>query len=485
MQLIVPPGTRIVTGREVPIAETDALQPGGAVGVIVRAPADWTHAYRVRFPDGGEASLRRDEFRILNRVRETGVDEGVPADTVWMDYVIFRCIVGSRAFGLDTESSDVDRRGIYLPSADLHRSLFGVPEQLENEETQETYWELGKFIRLALKANPGILECLYTPLIEDATDLARELLGMRCLFLSRLVYQTYNGYVLSQFRKLEPDLRTRGTIKWKHAMHLIRLLLSGITIMREHTVPVRVEAHRDRLLAIRRGEVPWEDVDAWRLEQLYSPLVLFTSAAHEELCDLATGCITRHHVRHYAGFAGSQWRLFEKETPPRVKPLLYASAFSSPGSTSCVRGKSRQPQAAEFGRAASLPRRIDRAKNRRKREGTAHRRRRSALSGRVRAAHDSSRSRGGGVVSTGSADGTGRAQRSPAPSSRRADLTPARRESVRANRLPSLARIQVVITPRSRRGPRATGCSGCSTTPSGKRTRDRACNWEDGWSRAA
>jgi len=160
-----------------------------------------------------------------------------------------------------------------------------MPEQLENEETQETYWELGKFLKLALKANPGILECLYTPMIEEATDLARELLAIRGIFLSKLVYQTYNGYVLSQFKKLEQDLRTRGAIKWKHAMHLIRLLLSGISVMRDHTVPVRVEEHRDRLLAIRGGELPWDDVDAWRLELHREFDAAFASTTLPELPD--------------------------------------------------------------------------------------------------------------------------------------------------------------------------------------------------------
>ena len=265
MQLILPPGTRVTAVAEVRIAETGATLPAGAVGVIVRSPGDAPHAYRVRFPDGAEASLCRSELRILKSVRESGVGEA-SADIDWNRFVIYRCIVGSRAFGLDTDSSDVDRRGIYLPPAELQWSLFGVPEQLENEETQETYWELGKFLRLALKANPGILECLYTPLIENADDLARELLAMRGAFLSKLVYQTYNGDVLSQFKKLEQDLRARGAIKWKHAMHLIRLLLSGITILRDAEVPVRVEEHRERLLAIRRGEMPWEEVDAWRLD---------------------------------------------------------------------------------------------------------------------------------------------------------------------------------------------------------------------------
>ncbi len=140
-----------------------------------------------------------------------------------------------------------------------------MPEQIEDKDADECYWELQKFLVLALKANPNVLECLYTPLVEHATPLADELRGMRAIFLSKLIYQTYNGYVLSQFRRMEQDLRTNGAIKHKHAMHLIRLLLSGITALREGTIAVDVGAYRERLLAIRRGELPWEAVNAWRL----------------------------------------------------------------------------------------------------------------------------------------------------------------------------------------------------------------------------
>lgn len=45
-----------------------------------------------------------------------------------------------------------------------------------------------KFIVLALKANPNILECLYTPLVEQVTPIAQELLDMRNIFLSKLIY---------------------------------------------------------------------------------------------------------------------------------------------------------------------------------------------------------------------------------------------------------------------------------------------------------
>jgi predicted nucleotidyltransferase len=119
---------------------------------------------------------------------------------------------------------------------------------------------------MALKANPNVLECLYTPIVELSTPLADELVFNRTALLSKLIYQTYNGYVMSQFKRLEQDVRATGAPRWKHAMHLIRLLLSGITALREGTIPVRVEEHREQLLAVKRGEIPWRELDSWRLD---------------------------------------------------------------------------------------------------------------------------------------------------------------------------------------------------------------------------
>jgi len=63
--------------------------------------------------------------------------------------------------------------------------------------------------------------------------------------------------------------------------------------------------------------------NGYALEQLYSPLIVLTTPEHIEVKELAHGCITRHHVHHYLGFANAQWKLFEKGNPSRVKPLLY------------------------------------------------------------------------------------------------------------------------------------------------------------------
>ncbi len=265
--LIFSVGTQVVTLADVPGPAGLVLHPRGTVGLVVKAPTDHEHSYRVRFPDGSETPLKRGEVTMLARFKEGEIGDArsVPSPDGPLRRVIYRCVIGSQAYGLADAESDVDRRGVYLPTADMHWSLYGVPEQLENHETQEAYWELQKFLVLALKANPNVLECLYTPLVEKATPLAEELLAMRSIFLSRLVYQTYNGYVLSQFKKMQADVRNHGQVKWKHVMHLIRLLLSGIGVLRDGCVPVKVDGRRDRLLAIRRGEVPWDDVEKWRL----------------------------------------------------------------------------------------------------------------------------------------------------------------------------------------------------------------------------
>jgi len=180
--------------------------PGGRVGIVVHVPTAPEHSYRVRFVEGCEESFRRNELTIFKHV-QAEVPERADADL--FRFVPYRCVVGSTAYGLTQEGSDLDRRGFYLPPADLSWSLAGVPEQLETEN-EEVYWEVEKFIRLALKANPNVLECLYSPLVETCSPLASELLAQRNIFLSRYVHRTYNAYVLSQFKKLEC---------WRLALH--------------------------------------------------------------------------------------------------------------------------------------------------------------------------------------------------------------------------------------------------------------------------
>ena len=108
------------------------LIPAGAVAVITDSPADAQHAYKVRFNDGAEAMLLRTGFSILKEFvaadvrRQETSDTSIPPRDLdgyvtgdfedWQPFIIYRCVVGSQAFGLSGDSSDVDRRG-HLPAA--------------------------------------------------------------------------------------------------------------------------------------------------------------------------------------------------------------------------------------------------------------------------------------------------------------------------------------------------------------------------------
>lgn len=264
--LIYSVGTQVVVQKETLLANNRIAHPAGSVAVIVRSPMDRTHSYRVRFSDGFEAQVHHDHVVRLAEFQRSQIRPNASTHTTsgLFDRVIYRCVIGSRAYGLDDEQSDTDRRGLYLPQAQMHWSLYGVPEQLENDATQETYWELQKFIVLALKANPNVLECLYTPIVEFATPLAQELLSIRKVFLSKLVFQTYSGYVASQFKKMQVDIRNQGRVKWKHVMHLIRLLISGTDVLREGELVVRVRDQHEQLIAIKRGEWTFAQADSYR-----------------------------------------------------------------------------------------------------------------------------------------------------------------------------------------------------------------------------
>ena len=134
-----------------------------------------------------------------------------------------------------------------------------------------------------------------------------------------LLFATISGAHLYGFPSPDSDFDVRGVhllplrevVGIEHGPATIETMLDGPPEV--DLVTHEVEKFL-RLLLTRNGYV---------LEQLFSPLVARTSPEHEELRELARGCITRHHAHHYFGFSASQWRLFDKERPRRIKPLLY------------------------------------------------------------------------------------------------------------------------------------------------------------------
>lgn len=135
-----------------------------------------------------------------------------------------------------------------------------------------------------------------------------------------LIFATISGAHLYGFPSDDSDFDIRGS----HILPLREVLKMSIqdeTLERnaiESNLELDIVSHDVKkffaLLLKNNGYV---------LEQLTSPLIIQSSPEHEELLSLVPQIVTKHHGHHYLGFAESQWRLFMRENPPRIKPLLY------------------------------------------------------------------------------------------------------------------------------------------------------------------
>ncbi|BCK72178.1 nucleotidyltransferase [Streptomyces libani subsp. rufus] len=177
------------------------------------------------------------------------------------EHTVYACVMGSRAFGLATETSDTDRRGVFLAPTPLFWGFEKPPTHVEGPREEEFSWELERFCQLALRANPTVLECLHSPLVERIDATGRELLTLREAFLSRQVHRTFAGYAGGQLKQLRADIRQHGAPRWKHAMHLLRILACSRDMLRTGELTLEVGPDRDHLLAVRRGEIPWNTVE--------------------------------------------------------------------------------------------------------------------------------------------------------------------------------------------------------------------------------
>ena len=135
-----------------------------------------------------------------------------------------------------------------------------------------------------------------------------------------LIFVTISGAHLYGFPSPDSDFDLRG-VHLLPLLEVVGLRIGPETIERsgiQDGLDIDLVTHDAKkffgLLLKKNGYV---------LEQVLSPLIVHTTPEHAELKAIAAQCITRHHAYHYLGFAESQWKLFAKENPPRVKPLLY------------------------------------------------------------------------------------------------------------------------------------------------------------------
>jgi predicted nucleotidyltransferase len=157
---------------------------------------------------------------------------------------ILRGIGGSHAHGLATAASDVDMVGVYSwPTSAFWRLQKPAESFVKHAPFDEAYHDLAKFLSLAAKSNPTVLETLW---LDDYTEIepfwGQGLLHIRKAFASeRYVLKAFVGYAESQFRKMMTagDELARARTP-KHATHMLRLLEQGRALYETGFMPARV-----------------------------------------------------------------------------------------------------------------------------------------------------------------------------------------------------------------------------------------------------
>lgn len=201
MAVPLPAGTEVTT--RVDRVVDGELRPLGASGRVAGVDGD---RVLVQFLDGRRATYLRAEVAP----RKLGVQRYAQRRAVAWDAlrpcVVIDTLVGSRAWGVSDERSDEDRRGVFVLPLPWTTGLSEPPVDLVSIDGSQSYWEIGKAIRQALRADPNTLEMLCAePEIVD--PMGAELVEMRRGFLSQEIYGSFGRYALSQLDRLEHNQR--------------------------------------------------------------------------------------------------------------------------------------------------------------------------------------------------------------------------------------------------------------------------------------
>lgn len=245
--------------------------------------------------------------------------------------IMYETIMGSVAYGVSNDMSDVDVYGFCIPPKEilfphLAGEIFGFGRQHQRFEQYQqhhvadpgsereydiTIYSIVKFVQLVMENNPNMVDALFTPrrCVLHTTRVAEILRENRRVFLHKGAWPKFKGYAYAQMSKIEGGQnrsnpkRAESIETWgydvKFAYHVVRLLGEVEQIMVEHDLDL--ERNREQLKAIRRGEWTLEYLREWfqqrekELEGVYSESTLQHGPDETRIKELLVQCLEEHY----------------------------------------------------------------------------------------------------------------------------------------------------------------------------------------------
>jgi hypothetical protein len=200
--IIIPKGTDVVLKSPQRAEDGYMLKPG----TVGRVAGFFYNTYELTLPTGRKVTCQRDQLvvqkqNVLEQISRSHYD--------WIELkekIIYESTVGSHAWGLNDETSDIDKKGIFILPFPALATIYTVPDEIKDPETDSQYWEVQKAIYQALRADANTLETLWSPLVTKKTGLGEEFIKQKYMFVSKNIYGSFCRYAMSQFKKIQQKL---------------------------------------------------------------------------------------------------------------------------------------------------------------------------------------------------------------------------------------------------------------------------------------
>lgn len=184
------------------------------------------------------------------------------------------------------------------------------------ERTREydfSIFNIVKYFKLCMECNPNMIDSMFVPqnCILHSTRISEMIRDKRSMFLSKIMWPKYKGYAFSQLHKSNSknpqegskrnELRKKHKMDTKFLYHVVRLLSEAEYILLHNDLDLQEKGRREHMKAIRRGEVPEEDIRKWasekelQLEKLYHESELPLTPDTDAIRQLLLQCLEEHY----------------------------------------------------------------------------------------------------------------------------------------------------------------------------------------------